>query len=394
MKIGIIGAGTASAVSLLTIADRILEHNITGIEVYCIYDPAVPITLVGESASAVVPHLLYTSLGVQMPEVLSNFDGTLRWRTEYNWEEANGSKFSVNYGSPGIHLNSEKFSKWVLECLSKKFNWFKIVEDTVLNIVSSTTDVEVTGRNEKYHFDFLINCSGTPTDQELASDEYAEPEFKSVNSVILYPHFTEYNEEFTSSYFHKNGWMFGVPLTHRKAFGYCYNNNITTLEEACSDFEKIKNISTKDLRKFSWKQYYKKSAIHNRVLSMGNRLYFFEPHQAIPLHYYANLTREFFVAALSENNLKLHMTVNKYHANNISDIQDLIALNYSGEINFESKFWNYAKENACKRLHNSVWFNKWAKESRDSSVRPYWVHGRQMMEQYISGFKVDLKKFL
>lgn len=394
MKIGIIGAGTASSVALLAIADRILEHNIYGVEVCCIHDPKLPITLVGESASAVVPHLLYTALGVNLPEVLPNFDGTLRWRTEYNWQDASGKDFSVNYGSPGIHLNSEKFSKWVLSELDKKFSWFTLIEDTVLETSSTVSTVSVVGERDCYQFDFLIDCSGTPADTDLASEEYAEPDFKSVNSVILYPHFSEYHEDFTSSYFHKNGWMFGVPLAHRKAFGYCYNNTITSVEVACADFEKLKNISTVNLRKFSWKQYYKKSAIQHRILAMGNRLYFFEPHQAIPLHYYANLTREFFTTALYDNSLSVHTKINKYHTKNINEIQDLIALNYSGKINAESKFWNHAQTQAYNRLSKSVSFTSWAKNAYHGNFSSYWVHGQRMMEQYASGFEIDLKRFL
>ena len=93
--------------------------------------------------------------------------------------------------------------------------------------------------------------------------------------------------------------MFGVPLSFRKAFGYLYHDALTSDEEAIADFSKIKNIDANTCRKIKWQQYYKNNAMEGRILYMGNRLYFFEPHQAIPLHYYVFLTSKFLNAIIN-----------------------------------------------------------------------------------------------
>jgi hypothetical protein len=121
-----------------------------------------------------------------------------------------------------------------------------------------------------YNFDYVIDCRGTPSQEELNSDLYEKNVFQSVNSAILYPDFTKYDEPFTSTHFHEQGWMFGVPLQHRKAWGYLYDKNITSHEDASEHFAKLKGIDTTNLRRFNWEPYYKKTdpKLHSTYLSL------------------------------------------------------------------------------------------------------------------------------
>jgi len=393
MKIGIVGSGTASAVSLLKIFEQLEKHQCKHVDVFCIYDPNIPITTVGESTSSLLPILLYNVANFSITEEMQHFDGTLRWGTRYYWKDANDTEFFVKNGIPGLHVNSEKFSRFVINRLDEIYENFSQIHGNVSSMTQDAYKVTAVIDDVEHKFDFLIDCRGNPTEEELNSGAYSFPQFETVNSVILYPDFKEYNEDITSAYVHEDGWMFGVPLTHRKAFGYLYNKNFTSHEEASEKFAKLKGIDTINLRRFSWRQYYKNTAMDGRIMSMGNRLQFFEPAQALPLHYYINLTME-FISRIINNNLDVHkmnIQLNFDHRKNIEGMQNLIALNYCGSCNIKSPFWEYATINSRKRLKNSQQFQQYLRDCEKSEkIEIYWWHNAQLMKEYIDGFGIKL----
>jgi hypothetical protein len=394
MRIGIVGAGSASAITAMVIVYAMDRANISNYEITCIHDSSTPITQVGESASGVLNLMLATVLGVDLETGLDEFDATLRHNTRCFWNEANGQEFTVNYGAPGMHINSSKFSSIVFNKLDKRLDNFKLIDDIVTSITQNATNAIVNCKNIAHEFDYVIDATGTPSDDDLASEDYAGPEFKSVNSVILYPDFKEYKEDYTSATVHKNGWMFGVPLQHRKAFGYLYNNTVTSYEDAKKDFEQIKGIDATDARQFSWNQYFRKKVIDGRILYTGNKLYFFEPNQAIPLHYYAIIADVFVRLGTTSTVEYTNQEMNIFHARNIEQIQNLIAINYAGENKLDTAFWKYAKEGSKSRLMNSQDFRDWAKSSVDSeTILAYWSHDASLMKDYVNGYKIDLKVF-
>lgn len=393
LKIGIIGAGTASSIGLMAFYKRMQDFNFPNVETVLIRDPDIPITHVGESASALVFRLLYELFDFEPTEDLEPIDGTLRWCSKYFWESASGKNFSIKYGAPpGLHVNSQKFSNWVIGKVTDKFKTHSNVDDHVLEIRQEPRCVKVVGKKNTYEFDYIIDCTGTPPAHELDSPLYRTPTFTGVNSVILYQDMKEYHEMHTSAYVHEDGWMFGVPLTFRKAFGYCYNNQITSESEAIEKFSKLKNIDANECRRFSWRQYFRTNAIDDRVLYLGNRLYFFEPHQALPLHYYAIVVFT-FVDMLFENSTKDQL--NKFHAESMETLQNLIALNYAGKNEIDSKFWKHTKPLAIQRLKNSPDFVNYVRKCVSAGhLQPYWTFSNKLMESYIDGYGLNLEDFI
>lgn len=391
MKIALIGVGTASAIS----ASTLVSYLPIDVEIVCLYNPDIPITHVGESASAAIYGLIYDAVRFDPLQDLNEIDGTLRFCTKYSWQAAHGNDFTIRYAAPGLHVNSEKFSWFVFKRLEKLYTNFSLVKADVSKINSTDDSVTIETTSGNYTVDYVIDCRGTPNAVSLNSDQYAAPEFESVNSVMLFPEFKKYDEPYTSSYIHDNGWMFGVPLQHRKAWGYLYNNKITSLDEAAKDFSRIKGIDTEPLRKFSWRPYYKKQAMVDRVLSMGNRLYFFEPHQAIPLHFYLLLTKRFAETTLQTNDsTMITESINQLYSQHIEVIQDLIAINYSGENKLTTDFWTYAQRASRQRLHNSMLFRQWAANVLQFGISGFGLHNRELMREYITGYKINLEKIL
>jgi len=393
MNIGIVGAGTAGAISILGMINEKLyfPDKYPNLKITCIYDPAIPITQVGESTSPTLLVLLRDVLGIDFLEDVDNYDGTPRYYTKYFHSEAGGEDFYVHHAGCGLHVNSGKFSMYILKKLAERYPEFTIIEDTVDRITQTIDHATVECKNSNFDFDFVIDCRGSPTEEELNSDAYNTNVFESVNSVILFPHFQKYDEMFTSVHFHKNGWMFGVPLQHRKAFGYLYNNKHTSYEQAAKDFADLKVIDTSELRNFSWRPYHKKLALDGRVLSMGNRLYLFEPQHAMPLHYYLNLTRTFIMWAVSCPVNVLNRLVNQFHWDNIERMQDLVAINYCKQTTFDSDFWNDINVRANARLNNSPTWQDWLANVRaNNKFEQYYTHDSSVMRNYITGYKIPI----
>jgi len=404
MKICIIGNGTASAIALLQIfavLKKSKQKLVKNLEVHCIHDPNITPVQVGETSTSLIYELLYHALNFDIVTEGAELDCTTKWSVRYFWEEANGKNFIVR-SAPGINFNSDTFSKFTLKRLTALYNNFKEIHDTVIDIKQDERSATVFGVKDKYNYDFVIDCMGTPTPEELNSKEYLFPDFKVVNSVILYPEIKENLDKFnfTGAYVHKNGWMFSIPLQHRTTWGYLYNNNITSEEEAIEHFSKIKNIDASKLRRFSWEQYYKKNAMDNRILYLGNKLHFFEPHMSLPLHFYTNVMQNVtdYILRLnwSEDYSRLTLAINEWYVNNIEAIQSLLAINYAGPNNIKSSFWEYAKPAALNRLNNCNRFKSWAVNTviNGKPTTSFWKMNDFVIDEYIKGYQIDLTKFV
>jgi len=394
MNIGILGAGTASAICIMTMLNMVKmgQTTIDKLSITCIHDPNKPTAQVGESTSGAIYSIMRNALDLAFKEDLDLFDGTLRYYTQYNWGQASGNDFPVHYDSPGIHLNSEKWSSYVFEKLKAKYKHFTEIHDAILSTQQLENSASAHSKDNSYTFDFLIDCRGTPTPTELDSDKYVVECFETVNSVILFPDFKNYQEAFTSSYVHENGWMFGVPLQHRKAFGYLYNNKSTLYEEAVEHFSKLKNIDASTLRNFSWKPYHKKTAMDDRVLYMGNRLYLYEPQQAIPLHYYVLLTTTFIKGINAGVSIEqLNCGINEFNNIMLENIRNLLAFSYCGKNNIDSKFWNELRSRSLHLLQTSDNWQSWLDNvDKKSTMLGYAPTDASMMKTYLKGFSVDL----
>ena len=395
MKIGILGAGTAAIVAICEILDTVGNNNFLNLNIDIIYDPTIPTIEVGESLSPPNFVMLKRVLGIENTKDLRSFQGTHRYYTKLFFND-NDKNFSVYYITPGAHLNSQTLSKNALNIILKKYGMVNEVHDKILLVEQNEESVKVTGNKAFYKYDYVIYCTGSPSEKELASSEYSPPSIETVNSVILYPEFKNFDENHTSAYMHKNGWMFGVPLPHRKAWGYLYNNKITSKTEAIEHFSEIKNIDASTLRNFSWEPYYRKKVMDGRILYLGNKLYLFEPHGALPLYYYANLIKVFNknVDKMTVENLIFFM--NNYHKKHMEAIEDLIAINYYGDVykDYDSPFWNYIKPKAYQQLKQSENWCNWVKKVKKENVMSnYFFHDDIIMDDYINGYKINLDNF-
>jgi hypothetical protein len=394
-KIAIIGKGSASAIAALTIFKHTQgAHNY---KIDCIYDPLIPITDVGESASSWIPNLLKVVLDFNLLDeyIDSKIDATIKQGKRIFYKNICGNDFTVSKLQSGIHFNSAKFSSFVIESMEEKFHNFNVIEDNVKSISQSDSCVTITCANNIYTYDYIIDATGTPSKEEFEADLYEFPKYEFVNSVVIYPEPKTYNEPFTSMIGHDNGWMFGIPLRHRKAWGYLYNNEFLTKETAIENFSKLNDIDTDKLRCFSWKQYYKKDAMDNRILFLGNKLYLFEPTHAMALHYYMNLSRSFIDLLEKDESTKgINYILNFMHNESMQQMRDMIALHYVNPKCNNSEFWKVTSSRALESLRDSSYFKNWLNYCLGIKfkVTPYFTQDIVNMTEYINGYGIDLSQ--
>lgn len=336
MRFVIVGAGTAASISC-----AILLYKFPKAEITCYYDSTKPTIQVGESSTPFLAEMLFHTLGVSAFD-LYKFKGTVKYGLRFdNWSK---DTFYHPFANVlGVHFDSSLFSEFVLKELLERYHNFKMIDQNIANL-------------ESLDADYIIDCRGFP---EL-NEDYELTNIQTVNSVLLKVHQEYYDEQYTTHYAHKNGWMFGIPLTHRKTFGYLYNSNITSKDEAKLDFNKI--VKGDIVRELSWQSFFKKSALTGRVLVNGNRAVFIEPLQAMSLHFYME----------NINNLGnhiLHKTFqneagfNAHFSKRVQEMIDVLSFHYyhnSGPYK-DSKFWKQVKNQCASR---SLKVKRWMKDSK------------------------------
>lgn len=403
LKICILGAGTASCIAIATMMYRKNKKDINfDLDLTCIHDPNIPIFPVGESMSPILHGVLRDSIGYDYDKNIPHeFDETLRWGSKNFWKKANNTDFVIKYENPGIHVNAAKLSPTLIKKF-KDVDYFTEIHDNITEIVQNNDKVSVVGIKNTYNdFDFVIDCRGFPNNDTLNNGDYLSPNFVAINSVMLYQDFKKYSEDYTSLYVHENGWMFGIPLEHRKAFGYVYNDTITNEDDALQNFQEnlkyyvgLSDISIDKIKKIKWRQFYKKEIIKGRIITMGNKLFFFDPQMGIPLHFTFTLMNDF----LTIMNVKPDLIEDKFnflYNKCITELQDLLAVNYAGENKIDSAFWKLKKKESTEHLSNSKSFFKWYRQSMFQDPGLWFgVPGFNIkfMLLYLNGYKINLHK--
>lgn len=265
MKIAILGKGTSSIITALYCLLK--KHQV---EIY--YDPEVDHINVGESTTPHFAGLIYDVLGLCIGDLVDAGVASYKNGIKFiDWGK--GVNFNHHFGSNTLafHFENTNFNPLLndimqqvgVKYIPKRVDDYKVTSDKVY-----IDDVE---------YDFLISCVGWETD-----DKYVEPIFPTVNSGLLYvDNSVDEDSGHTIHRATKDGWQFGLPFPKRNVTkcGYLYNSNYTdknTAQDALNGYEIYNH--------FSWKPRYLREIIQNQCVACnGNRLFFFEPLQALSL---------------------------------------------------------------------------------------------------------------
>jgi hypothetical protein len=295
------------------------------------------------------------------------------------------------------------------------------VNDSIKSITQTDMTATVQGQSTDYYFDYVFDCRGFPTADEFASGDYVFPDFETVNSLLVFQHLQRYTHTYTDNRIHRNGWQFGINTSDRKAFGYLYNKDITSKEEAFKHYLSLNKdipIVESDVKSISWKFYSAKKPVDNRIIKMGNKLYFYEPIQGIPLHYYAifsNMIMDYIMCReigynwdfrellgtylIQSKSYTPEAAMNEFHSVTMDRYFEIICTNYIGNT-MDSEFWRITKRKCLEKVLNSVDFMDFAREvvefydGKRSEYPDYQIHKGVIICQYMNGLQVDFKEIV
>lgn len=351
MKIAVIGVGTAGIVSLCYSLSWLCPKGST---VTSIYDPKVKILSVGESMDPNFTDALFNGTGFNVYTDGPEIDATLKIGGHWiNWRNPDFIMATPSYNY-ALHFNNGKLKEFCFNRFPKVWgDKFQIIEGTVTDLVNAGDQAHVTVDGKLYDFDYVFDCRGWPDNWE----DYNIIDLPVNHVLINVTDEVSPDRSVTATVHqaHANGWMFGVPLTTRKAWGYLYNDTITTREEAVADIERIFNKKDIKLNEFTFKSYYARQFFDGRIMKNGNRAMFFEPMASLAGFFYDTICR-----ALDDYDKGVYSVdeVNQILTNLAQNQAMFINYVYHGGSTFESEFWDITKKKCTEQLlKNSKWID-------------------------------------
>lgn len=351
-RLGVIGVGSAGILSL--------THFCTWMDndwdVVSIHNPAKKILGIGESTNGGFVGLLEKGLRFSIGNQadMDALDATIKYGSKFmEWREHSWINPLLD-GNTAIHFDNNKFFPFAFSRLKKLWpEKFKVIEGDVKEVRNYADKVGVVIDGHEQFFDYVVDCMGFPQN----FNRYTYSDCSPVNRALISSQMAgdfKY-EPYTDHIACKHGWMFGVPLQSRKTFGYMYNDQLCTPEEAAADMRAIlgqkeldastgRGISTAE---YIFRCYYANEFIDGRVAKNGNKALFFEPLIANSIFLYiytARLTYDYIMGAAHRD------SVNAQFVKAVQEMEDVISYYYQGGSKYDTPFWRHAVPFATQRL--------------------------------------------
>ena len=341
MKIAVIGKGTSAIITALGLIKE-------GHDIEIFYDPESPHLSVGESTTPHIGELIEStldfSIGRMSDRGIVSFKNGIKF---IGWGNQQSFRHHFNNNSAAFHFETGVFNPFIHNLMEKNRGVVyhaERVEDYDIDV-----DIEKIIINDK-QYDFMVNCSGWND-----SNNYYEPYFPTVNSAILYTEDSVEDSTYTLHRATPHGWQFGLPFPDKGVTkcGYLFNSDYDKVE----DVEKL--FEGRDYKKISWKPKYHNKIIENRFVAYnGNRLFFFEPLQALSLLYY-NSALDLIIRFLHQGRSTYsYYNLNKEYLDLIYEYHISLAFHYQYGSKYDSVFWNKTKESAFKYLNHNPKFRR------------------------------------
>lgn len=345
----VIGAGTSGIQSVCHYLAFLGSHGWT---ITLIHSPNINTLGIGESTNPPFLESLEDAANFNIIDDLPELDATLKFGTRYAKWRDDTFTIPVLTGHAAVHINTFKLQKFVLPRL--KSIWgdkFQIIEGTVSSVENTEDSVQVIVDDQELHFDFAVDNRGFPA----SYDDYHVIEDNPVNYALVHNKPETATWHATLHQATPDGWMFGVPLTSRTSYGYMFNSNTTTREQAKINFSKEIDVPVEQLDniEYKFKSYYIKKVLDKRILKNGNRAVFFEPMFANSLFLYKH-TDKLFISYIKHGIPESH--VNNVFIDMAKDVEEVICYFYHGGSQHDTEFWNAVKPYASKKLESSKSF--------------------------------------
>lgn len=401
MRIAVVGAGSAGVITTA----QLCAHVPVGFKVINIYDPDTKILGIGESTNSGFITVLERACHFDFLEDLDEMDSTIKFGNKFiGWREQDWLNPLLD-GGMAIHINNFKLKEFVHKRCHKIWpDKFSVIEAKVDDIVNEERHAEVIINGHAEKFDYVIDTRGFPKDWTDYKMVTSLPINRAIINTVYAPGDWQYTEHRATP----NGWQFGIPLKHRRTYGYLFNDKITPVEEAYADFAKFFDINVKDVgrlegqNEYEFKPYYTTKVLDGRIFKNGNRAIFFEPISASSIYFYI------YANYLLIDHLKGGRTadqVNRMFVDYAQQLESLICYIYHGGSTYDTPFWKHTKDVCTEHLMNSPHFKKALHETMLWNQRrlpheaPNWIFSgyhlnlidRKLGYNYFSNYDINRK---
>ena len=313
MKVSVVGGGNAGIFTAL-----FLDYAVKDVtEVELIHDPKIPCERVGQATLITPPRLLFEATGFNWYDnpIYATFKSGILYE---GWGKVNKKVF---HDFPSHHM-AMHYCPWEMQKHVLNSAQFKVTEGEV-----DPKDVDA---------DYVFDCRGKP-------DDYSnyEPLINPTNACIL----GKPNWDTSKAYWSRHiatpdGWTFVIPTaldspSRIGGVGYCYNNNITSKEDAEKNMLEMFDVEV--TKYINYDNYVAKEiVIDDRIILNGNRLFFLEPLESSATQTYIEVARQFSMGGLGQ--------LNSYIPTYIKQLQNFVLWHYQFGSKYDTPFWNYVKK--------------------------------------------------
>ena len=320
-RVAVIGAGNAGCITALYY-NKYLKKISDDYEISIYHSPVQhPMERVGQGTLIEITALISEELGVNWYN--NTIDATFKTAFMYEgWGKKQYNIFAPFKDMAGLamHFVPQKLSKAVLES-----GYFNVNDKTIIN------------PEKEIDADVIFDCRGRNNRDRSNYSTLTNP----VNSVLLGDKpGRDYDLIYTRCVATKNGWTFIVPNKDSVSYGYLYNSNITSKEDAKNDF--LNGFELPEVNgELQFENYVAKNMfVGERTILQGNRCGFVEPMESTSLSFYLGVCELAWDAIFGNQDLKI---LNNKMRKSMKEIETFILWHYQFGSKYDTPFWDYAK---------------------------------------------------
>ena len=309
-------------------------------------------------------------------------------------------KFFDNFHH-AYHLDTFKVGKYIKEklLLQHRVSYTDdIVTDVNVNEDGFLKSI-ITKNNQEIEGDLFVDCTGF---KRLLVDKLEDNNFVSyenellVNSALTF-HIENNKNTIINNYTEvtakKYGWLWDIPLQHRKGMGYVFDDNYINADEAQDEIEKdlgIK-IDPQSVIKFTpgrMEKFWTKN-----VISTGLSSAFLEPLEATSIHMTILQINHFIENYFTHNLVFDEFQIDNYNkdiATTWDDLKDFILLHYQTPRN-DTEFWVDASSRRSDRLNSlmKLWKTRMPRDKDyEANTHLFYNLGNTLWVQILMGMKL------
>ena len=402
-KILIVGGGSAGWMAAAYLEAALRKNHQRPVEIALIESPDVPRIGVGEATVPNINHILAV-VGIETRDFMRRVDGTFKQAIKFvNWSQGAGEHYYHPFDSfqvqpvdrtamrwlrsdrsvpfvetrsiqpvacelglspiparAGIvdkplkfafHMNALKFADYLCEIATSR---------GVRHYLDHLTGVETrengdlaaisTRSGDRIEADLFIDCTGFASlliEKELGVDWVDCSQWllcdRAVTMNVPYDfHFTGKVKPYTTATALSSGWVWEIPLQHRKALGYVHSSHYLDKEQASREIRAFEGPHSENLdsRIVHFKVGHRAKAWVRNCIAIGLAAQFIEPLESTGL-YLSDLGAVMLAAHFpyTDDYSALAWRYNRIMANRFYEILDFINLHYCLTRRKDTEFW-------------------------------------------------------